>query len=96
MVKKQNPTCRVTDFERSVMSTQEFQVSGEQLVNKVKSIINEGNIRRIIIKNEDGKVIVEFPVTIGVVGVLLAPWLAALGAIAALVTKCTIIVEKED
>ncbi|MBP7733617.1 MAG: DUF4342 domain-containing protein [Caldisericia bacterium] len=78
------------------MSTQEFQVSGEQLVNKVKSIINEGNIRRIIIKNEDGKVIVEFPVTIGVVGVLLAPWLAALGAIAALVTKCTIIVEKED
>lgn len=96
MVKKQNPTCRVTDFERSVMSTQEFQVSGEQLVNKVKSIINEGNIRRIIIKNEDGKTIVEFPVTIGVVGVLLAPWLAALGAIAALVTKCTIIVEKED
>lgn len=78
------------------MSTQEFQVSGEQLVNKVKSIINEGNIRRIIIKNEDGKTIVEFPVTIGVVGVLLAPWLAALGAIAALVTKCTIIVEKED
>lgn len=78
------------------MSTQEFQVSGEQLVNKVKSIINEGNIRRIIIKNEDGKTIVEFPVTIGVVGVLLAPWLAALGAIAALVSKCTIIVEKED
>ncbi|NTU61305.1 MAG: DUF4342 domain-containing protein [Caldiserica bacterium] len=78
------------------MSTQEFQVSGEQLVNKVKSIINEGNIRRIVIKNEDGKTIVEFPVTVGVVGVLLAPWLAALGAIAALVTKCTIIVEKED
>jgi hypothetical protein len=78
------------------MSTQEFQVSGEQLVNKVKSIINEGNIRRIVIKNEEGKTIVEFPVTVGVVGVLLAPWLAALGAIAALVTKCTIIVEKED
>ncbi len=78
------------------MSTEEFTVSGEQLIAKVKAIIHEGNIRRIIIKNEEGKTIVEFPMTLGVVGVVLAPGLAALGAIAALVTKCTIIVEKED
>jgi repressor of nif and glnA expression len=78
------------------MSTQEFNVNGEQLIEKVKSIIHEGNIRRIIIKNEEGKTIVEFPMTLGVVGVVLAPGLAALGAIAALVTKCTIVVEKED
>lgn len=78
------------------MSTEEFNVSGEQLIAKVKAIIHEGNIRRIIIKNEEGKTIVEFPMTLGVVGVVLAPGLAALGAIAALVTKCTIVVEKED
>jgi hypothetical protein len=78
------------------MTTEEFTVSGEKLIEKVKSIIHEGNVRRIIIKNEEGKTIVEFPVTIGVVGVILAPGLAAIGAIAALVTKCTIVVERED
>lgn len=78
------------------MRTEEFTVSGEKLIEKVKSIINEGNVRRIVIKNEEGKTIVEFPVTLGVVGVILAPGLAAIGAIAALVTKCTIVVERED
>ena len=78
------------------MRTEEFTVSGEKLIEKVKSIINEGNVRRIVIKNEEGKTIVEFPVTLGVVGVILAPSLAAIGAIAALVTKCTIVVERED
>lgn len=76
--------------------TEEFTVSGEELLAKVKSLINEGNIRRIIIKDESGKVLVEFPLTIGVVGALLAPILAAVGAIAALVTKCTIIVERRE
>lgn len=76
--------------------TEEFSVNGEELLAKVKSLINEGNIRRLIIKDEAGKVLVEFPVTIGVVGVLLAPVLAAIGAIAALVTKCTIVVERRD
>ena len=77
-------------------TTEEFNVSGEELLAKVKTLINEGNIRRIIIKNEDGKTLVEFPVTIGVVGVLLAPIWAAVGAIAALVTKCTIVVERRE
>lgn len=78
------------------MSTEEFKVSGDDLVSFVKRIIKEGNARRIIIKNEEGKTLIEFPVTIGAVGVLLAPLLAALGAIAALVANCTIVVEKRD
>lgn len=77
-------------------TTEEFTVNGEELIAKVKALINEGNIRRLIIKDADGKVLVELPVTVGVVGALLAPMLAAVGAIAALVTKCTIVVERRD
>jgi len=73
-----------------------FSVSGEKIIEKVKEIIQEGNARKIIIKNEKDETIAEFPLTAGAVGVLLAPALAALGAIAALVTKCTLIVEKKD
>ncbi len=73
---------------------EEFKVSGEDVVKKVKELIKEGNIRRIIIKNEEDKVLVEFPLTIGVVGVALLPMWAAIGAVAALMTKCTIVVEK--
>ena len=65
-------------------------------LKKVKSLIAEGNIRRIIIRNKDNKSIVELPLTVGVVGAVLAPPLAAVGAIAALVTECTIVVEREE
>ena len=75
-------------------SREEFKVTGDDLVRKVKEIIKECNARMIIIKNEDGKEIIHLPLTIGAVGALLAPPLAAVGAIAALVTKCTIIVVK--
>ena len=74
---------------------EEFRVSSEELVEKIKEIIKEGNARKIIIKNEDGESVVEFPLTIGAVGALIAPILAAVGAIAALLTKCTIVVEKK-
>lgn len=74
---------------------EEFKVNGEELLAKVKQLINEGNVRRIVIKNKEGKNLVEFPLTIGVVGAVLAPVLAAVGAIAALVTECTILVERE-
>jgi hypothetical protein len=77
-------------------TTEEFTVNGEELLAKVKSLVNEGNIRRLIIKDEKDAVLVEFPLTIGVVGVLLAPVLAAVGTIAALVTKCTIVVERRE
>lgn len=73
---------------------EEFKINGRDLVDKVKELIQEGNVRRIIVKGKDGQTLVELPVTIGVVGVLIAPVLAALGAIAALVTECTIIVER--
>jgi len=73
---------------------EEFKVSGEELLKKVKAIIKEGNVRRIIIKNEEGRTLVELPLTIGVVGAVLLPVLAAVGAIAAIVTNCTLVVEK--
>lgn len=76
--------------------TEEFKINGEDLLKKVKEIIAEGNVRKITVKNKDGKSIVELPLTIGVVGAALAPLLAAVGAIAALVTECTIVVERED
>jgi len=74
--------------------TEEFRVNGEELLAKIKQLIHEGNIRRIIIKDKDGKVLIEFPMTFGVVGLVLAPTLAAVGAIAALVTEATVVVEK--
>ena len=75
-------------------NTDEFTVSGDDVVKTIKNIIAEGNVRRIIIKNEAGNTILEFPLTLGAVGFMLAPVLAAAGAIAALVAKCTIVVEK--
>lgn len=75
---------------------EEFRVKGEDLLAKVKQLISEGNVRRIIIKDKENKTLIEVPLTIGVVGIVLAPVLAAVGAIAALVTECTIIVERRD
>ena len=74
---------------------EEFKVSGEDLIKKVKEIIREGNVRRITIVDRKGKALIVLPLTIGVVGALLAPALAAVGAIAALVTECTIKVERK-
>ncbi len=78
----------------SEVHTEEFRVNGEELLAKIKQLIHEGNIRRIIIKDKDGKILIEFPLTFGVVGLVLVPTLAAVGAIAALVTEATIVVEK--
>jgi CBS domain-containing protein len=74
----------------------EYQVTGDDLLSKVKELVHEGNIRRIIIKNEEGKRLIEIPLTLGVVGIALLPVWAAIGAIAALVTDCTILVEKVE
>lgn len=73
-----------------------FRVSGEEILSKIKEIIKEGNARRIIIKNEKEETIMEFPLTVGAIGVVLAPIYAAIGTIAALAMKCTIIVERKD
>lgn len=74
----------------------EVQVLGRDLVDKVKFLIHEGNVRRIIIKDEHGNTFVEIPVTVAAVGVILAPVLAAVGAISALVAKFTIVVERAE
>jgi hypothetical protein len=78
------------------MTTEEHRVSGEGLVAKVKELIHQGNIRRIIVKNEDGKAIFEIPLTMGVVGAVLLPVWVALGAIAALAGSYTLVVEKQE
>lgn len=81
-------------MEEETNKREQYKVSGDEVIKKVKEIVKEGNARRIIIQNEEGNTIMEFPVTAGVVGVLLAPMLAAVGALAAILTRCTIIVEK--
>jgi hypothetical protein len=72
-----------------------FSLNGENLLNKVKELIAEGNIRKITIHDKDGKELAAFPLTIGVVGLVFAPVLAAIGAMAALVGECTISVERD-
>lgn len=78
------------------MKKEEFKVKGEDLLKKVKQIVHEGNVRRIIIKNEQGEPFMEFPLTVGAVGAVLLPVFAAIGAIAALAADYTIVVEKRE
>lgn len=74
---------------------EEFKVNGDRLVEKIKQLIKEGNVRRIIILDEKGDTLMELPLTFAVVGTVFAPVLAAVGALAALVTNCTIVVERK-
>jgi len=75
---------------------EEYSVSSDDLVKRIKELIHEGNITRIIVKNEKGETLLEIPATVGVIGTILAPWMAALGVIAALATRCKILVEKRE
>jgi Domain of unknown function (DUF4342) len=75
---------------------EEIQVLGSNLVDKVKELIHEGNVQRIIIKNEQAYTLVEIPVTLAAIGAIAAPVLAAVGAIAAVVTRCTVVVERRE
>jgi len=77
------------------MTKESFKINGENLLKKVKELIEEGNVRKISIHDKDGKEIMSFPLTIGVVGALIAPVLAAVGAIAALIGECSITVERD-
>lgn len=76
--------------------TEEHRVSGDDLLRKVKEIIREGNVRRITIRNEEGRTLIEIPLSVGLVGAFLAPTFAAVGAVAALVTRCSIVVERSE
>ena len=75
---------------------EEFKVAGEDLLKKIKDLLHEGNIRRVYIKDDSGRTLIEVPLTLGVVGALLLPVWAALGAIAALAANLTVVVEKVD
>ena len=72
---------------------EEYRITGEGLLEKIKALIHEGNVRRIIIKDEEDRTLIDIPLTVGVIGALVAPQLAALGAIIALVKDVTIVVE---
>lgn len=76
--------------------TEEFSLSSDDLVKKVKDLLHEGNVTKIIVRDEQGRMLLEVPATAGLIGAILAPWLAAVGAIAALVTRCTIAVERRE
>jgi hypothetical protein len=84
----------VTEEKKSRI--EEFKVEGDNILNKLKEILHQGNIRRIFLKGEDGKTFLEIPLTVGVVGALVVPVWAAIGAAAALVSKMTIVVEKTE
>jgi hypothetical protein len=75
---------------------EKYEIKGEELLKKVKALIKEGNVRKITISDKKGKVLVAFPLTLGVIGAVIAPVLAAVGAIAALVTECTVTVERKN
>lgn len=77
-------------------STEEIRIRGEEMLAKVKELVHEGNVRRLIIKNEEGTTLIEVPLTVGVIGAVLLPVWAAIGAIAALATDCTIVVERRQ
>jgi uncharacterized membrane protein YvbJ len=78
------------------ITREEYTVTADNLVDRVRDLLHEGNVTRVIIKDVNGKTLIEIPATVGVIGVVLAPWLAALGVIAALVTNCKIVVERRE
>ena len=95
-LKEEDKFCPVCGASAAKVTREEFSVSGSNLVDRVNELLHEGNVTRIIVKNEQGKQLLEIPATVGVLGVVLAPWLAALGVIAALVANCRIVVERRE
>ncbi len=85
-----------TDTTQDRTRTEEFKLDGGKVLEKIKELLHQGNIRRIILKNEAGKTLIEIPLTLGVVGVALLPVYAAVGALAAVVTRMVIVVEKTE
>ena len=95
MTKKSAKSAKSSQKTKPDCTQEQFKIYGHELLKKVKELIKEGNIRRIIIKDERGKILMEIPVTFAVVGAFFAPVLAAVGALAALVSKCTLEVERK-
>ena len=95
-MKEEDKFCAVCGAAVAKFTREEFSVSASNLVDRVRELLHEGNVTRIIVKDEKDKVLLEIPATIGVIGTVLVPWLAALGVIAALVTNCRIVVERRE
>ncbi len=95
-LKEDDKFCPVCGAPAAKVTREEFSVSASNLVDRVKELLHEGNVTRIIVKDEKGKPLLEIPATVGVIGTVLAPWLTALGVIAALVTNCRIVVERRE
>ena len=95
-LKGEDKFCPVCGAPVAKVTTEEFSVSSSNLVDRVKELLHDGNVTRVIVKDDRGKVLLEIPATVGVIGTVLAPWLAVLGVIAALVTNCRIVVERRD
>jgi hypothetical protein len=95
-VKEDDKFCPVCGAPVAKVTREEFSVSASNLVDRVGELLHEGNVTRIIVKDEKGKPLLEIPATIGVIGTVLAPWLTALGVIAALATNCRIVVERRE
>lgn len=88
--------CSLCGTKVEKITSEEYSVDSDNLIERVKELLHEGNVTRIIVKNEKNEVLLEIPATVGVIGIVIAPWLAALGTIAAIATKCKIIVEKRE
>jgi hypothetical protein len=95
-LKEDDKFCSVCGAPVARITREEYSVSSSNLVDRIRELLHEGNVTRIIVKDDKGKALLEIPATVGVVGAVLAPWLMALGVIAALVTNCRIVVERRE
>lgn|SRR5512135_2273183 len=95
-LKEDDRFCPVCGAPVVKVTREEYTVTGKNLVERVQQLLHEGNVTRVIVKDDKGKALLEIPATVGVVGAVLAPWLVALGVVAALVTNCRIVVERRE
>jgi hypothetical protein len=95
-LKEGDKFCPVCGASVAKVTREEFSVSASNLVDRVRELLHEGNVTRIIVKDDKGKTLLEIPATVGVIGTVLAPGLTALGVITALVTNCRIVVERRE
>lgn len=95
-IKDEDVFCPVCGAPVAKVTQEEFTVSGSNVVERVKELLHEGNVTRVIVKDEAGRTLLEIPAMVGVIGTVLAPWLAALGVIAVLAAKCRIVVERRE
>ena len=95
-LKEEDKFCPVCGTPKAKITSEEFTVSADSLVDRVRELLHEGNVTKVIVKDEKGKTLLEIPATVGLIGTVLAPWFVALGVIAALVTNCRIVVERRE